>query len=161
MQPNSSAKSWVGIDVSQDWIDVVVLVEEQPAAKLRCDRSSAALAELAQTLLPYAPQGVVLEATGGLEAVVITALAAAGLPVMRMNPARVRDFARAHGPLAKTDALDAYVLALFGARMQPLLRALARGRAPTVGGLGDAPTATHTAARRRAHTASTRSPNPS
>ena len=116
----SSAKSWVGIDVSQDWIDVVVLVEEQPAAKLRCDRSSAALAELAQTLLPYAPQGVVLEATGGLEAVVITALAAAGLPVMRMNPKRVRDFARAHGLLAKTDALDAYVLALFGARMQPL-----------------------------------------
>ena len=123
VQPNSSATSWVGIDVSQDWVDVVVLVEEQQAAKLRCDRSSAALAELAQTLLPYAPQGVVLEATGGLEAAVITALAAAGLAVMRMNPKRVRDFARAHGLLAKTDALDAYVLALFGARMQPPLRA--------------------------------------
>jgi len=123
VQPNSSAKSWVGIDVSQDWIDVVVLVEEQAAAKLRCARSSAALAELAQTLLPYAPQGVVLEATGGLEVAVITALAAVGLPVMRMNPKRVRDFARAHGLLAKTDTLDAYVLALFGARMQPPLRA--------------------------------------
>ena len=59
-----------------------------------------------------------MEATGGLEAV-----AAAALPVMRMNPKRVRDFARPHGLLAKTDELDAYVLALFGARMQPPLRA--------------------------------------
>jgi transposase len=54
---------------------------------------------------------------------VITALVAAGLKVMRMNPKRVRDFARAQGLLAKTDALDAYALALFGARMQPPLRA--------------------------------------
>ena len=64
-----------------------------------------------------------LEATGGLEVPVITALAEAGLKVMRINPKRVRDFARAQGLLAKTDALDAHVLALFGARMQPPLRA--------------------------------------
>ena len=54
---------------------------------------------------------------------VIAALAGAGLAVMRMNPKRVRDFAGAHGLLAKTDALDAYILALFGARMRPPLRA--------------------------------------
>jgi transposase len=112
----------VGIDVSQDWVDVVVLAEERKAEQFRCERAGAALAQLAQRLLAYAPRGVVLEATGGLEGAVITALAAAGLPVLRMNPKRVRDFARAHGLWAKTDALDAYVLALFGARMQPALR---------------------------------------
>jgi len=123
VQPNCSAKSWVGIDVSKDWVDVVVLVEEQKAEQFRCVRSLEELTKLAQKLLPYCPQGVVLEATGGLEGPVITALVAAGLKVMRMNPKRVRDFARAQGLLAKTDALDAYALALFGVRMQPPLRA--------------------------------------
>lgn len=123
MQPNSIAKCWVGIDVSKDWIDVVVLVEEHKAEQLRCERSIPGLAQVAQHLLSYRPQGVVLEATGGLEGVVIAALTGAGLPVMRLNPKRVRDFARAHGLLAKTDGIDAYVLALFGARMQPPLRA--------------------------------------
>ena len=123
MQSEFNAKCWVGIDVSKDWIDVVVLVEENKVAQFRCDRSADKLAGLAETLLPYCPQGVVLEATGGLEGVVIAALAGAGLAVMRMNPKRVRDFAGAHGLLAKTDALDACVLALFGARMRPPLRA--------------------------------------
>src|SRR5437762_3360315 len=97
VQTNSNvSRCWVGIDVSQDWVDVVVLVEERKAEQLRCDRVAEALAQLAQRLLPYGPQGVVLEATGGLETTVITALAGAGLQVMRMNPKRVRDFARAH-----------------------------------------------------------------
>jgi transposase len=124
VQSNSSvSRCWVGIDVSKDWIDVAILVDEHRAEQLRCERSAKELAQLAQRLLPYAPQGVVLEATGGLEGVVIAALVAAELPVMRINPKRVRDFARAHGLLAKTDVLDAHVLALFGARMQPPLRA--------------------------------------
>jgi transposase len=118
-----NAECWVGIDVSKDWIDVVVLVEENKVEQLRCERSVEELAGWAETLLPYCPQGVVLEATGGLEGAVIAALAGAGLRVMRMNPKRVRDFAGAHGLLAKTDALDAYALALFGARMRPPLRA--------------------------------------
>ena len=109
--------------MSQDWVDVVVLVAERKAEQFRCERAAAALAQLAQRLLAYAPRGVVLEATGGLEGAVIGALVAAGLPVLRMNPKRVRDFARAHGLLAKTDALDAQVLALFGVRMRPALRA--------------------------------------
>jgi transposase len=120
---NSNAKCWVGIDVSKDWIDVVVLVEENRVEQFRCDREPEALAQLAQKLVPYRPQGIVLEATGGLEGAVIAALAGARLAVMRMNPKRVRDFAGAHGLLAKTDALDAYVLALFGARMRPPQRA--------------------------------------
>lgn len=123
VQPNSNAKCWVGIDVSKEWVDVVVLVDERKAEQFRCERSAEALAQLAERLLPYGPQGVVLEATGGLEGAVITALAAAGLKVMRIHPKRVRDFARAQGLLAKTDALDAYALALFGSRMQPPLRA--------------------------------------
>lgn len=123
VQPDSNAKCWVGIDVSKDWIDVVVLVEENKVEQFRCDREPEALAGLAEKLLPYRPQGIVLEASGGLEGAVIAALAATGLPVMRMNPKRVRDFAGAHGLLAKTDALDAYVLALFGTRMRPALRA--------------------------------------
>lgn len=122
VQSDSSAKCWVGIDVSQDWVDVVVLVEERSEKQLRVMRSAEALGQLARQLLAYAPQGVVLEATGGLEGAVISALAAGGLPVMRINPKRVRDFARAQGLLAKTDALDAHVLALFGCRMQPPLR---------------------------------------
>jgi transposase len=123
VQSDFSAECWVGIDVSKDWIDVLVLVEENRAAQFRCARTREAVAALAEKLLPYRPQGIVLEATGGLEGVVIAALAGAGLAVMRMNPKRVRDFAGAHGLLAKTDALDAYALALFGARMRPPLRA--------------------------------------
>ncbi len=122
MQENSSATCWVGIDVSKDWIDVAVLVEEQRVQQLRCERSAKELEQLAQRLLPYCPQGVVLEATGGLEGKVIAALVAAGLKVLRINPKRVRDFARAQGLLAKTDVLDAGMLALFGSRMQPVLR---------------------------------------
>jgi transposase len=114
----------VGIDTSQDWVDVVVLIQERVAERKRCDRKAEQLEELAKHLLPLAPQGVILEPTGGLEAPVIAAAVAVGLPVMRINPKRIRDFARAHGLLAKTDALDAYALALFGARMQPPLRPL-------------------------------------
>ena len=72
-------------------------------------------AELAARLAPLRPRRVVLEATGGLEAAVAAALAAAGLPVLVVNPRQVRDFAKAMGHLAKTDAIDARVLAHFAA----------------------------------------------
>lgn len=67
---------------------------------------------------------IVLEATGGYEAPVVAALAAAGLPLVVVNPRQVRDFAKALGRLAKTDTIDARVLALFGARVQPSARPL-------------------------------------
>jgi transposase len=124
VQANFNSKCWVGIDISQEWVDVVVLIEERATEQKRWDRTVEQLEELAKGLQPLAPQGVILEPTGGLEAPVIAAAVAAGLPVMRINPKRVRDFARAHGLLAKTDALDAYALALFGARMQPPVRPL-------------------------------------
>ena len=117
------AECWVGIDVSKDWVDVIVLLEEKKAEQFRSDRTGPALADLAKKLRPYDPQGIGWEATGGLELPVIVALTAAGLKVMRMNPKRVRDFANGMGFLAKTDALDARVLALFGARARPPYRA--------------------------------------
>ncbi|HEU5154971.1 MAG TPA: transposase, partial [Gemmatimonadales bacterium] len=67
---------------------------------------------------------IVLEATGGYEAPVIAALATAGLPVAVVNPRQVRDFAKALGRLAKTDAIDATTLALFGSRVRPSPRPL-------------------------------------
>jgi transposase len=67
---------------------------------------------------------IVLEATGGYEVPVAAALAAGGLPVAVVNPRQVRDFAKALGHLAKTDAIDAQVLALFGARVRPTPRPL-------------------------------------
>ncbi len=120
--PKNTAECWVGIDVSKVWIDVFVLLEEKKAETFRCARTKPALAELAKKLLPYDPQGIILEATGGLEVPVIAALDAAGLKVMRMNPKRVRDFANGMGFLAKTDALDAQVLARFGSRARPPYR---------------------------------------
>ena len=73
-----------------------------------------------------APALVVLEATGGYEADVAAAVALAGVPVAVVNPRQVRDFAKAIGRLAKTDALDADVLARFAAHVAP-----SRGRSPT------------------------------
>jgi transposase len=79
---------------------------------------------LTQALTESAPDLVVLEATGGYELLCVSALAAAQLPVVVVNPRQVRDFAKATGQLAKTDRLDARVLALFGERVQPAVRPL-------------------------------------
>lgn len=89
----------------------------------RAERSAEALAHTAERLQQGGVKGVILEPTGGLEIPVGAALAAAGVVALRINAKRVRDFARAHGVLAKTDALDAGVLALFGERMRPEPRA--------------------------------------
>jgi len=75
-------------------------------------------------LRPLAPTLVVLEATGGFEHAVVAALATAGMPVVVANPRQVRDFARATGQLAKTDAIDAQLLALFAERVRPTPRPL-------------------------------------
>lgn len=115
-------KLYVGIDVCKAWLDVAsvpALTEEQGALSPRVDNEEAARGELVRRLVELAPQLVVLEATGGWETALAGALCAAGLAVAVVNPKRVRDFARAAGVLAKTDRLDARVLALFAQRMQP------------------------------------------
>jgi transposase len=79
---------------------------------------------LVERVRATAPELVVLEATGGYELLAVAALAAAGLPVVVVNPRQVRDFARATGQLAKTDRIDAEVLALFAERVRPAVRPL-------------------------------------
>ena len=100
-----------------------MLVEEDKAERLRCERSVGALAELAQTLLPYRPKGIVLEATGGFGRSRHRGTRRCRASGDAHDPKRVRDFEGAHGLLAKADALDAYALPLFGTRMRPPLRA--------------------------------------
>jgi transposase len=109
----------VGIDVAQ--AELVVALHPSGAG-WTVPHTPAGLAALVGRLAPLAPTLVVLEATGGLERPVAAALAAAGLPTAVVNPRQVRDFARATGRLAKTDRLDAAVLAHFGAAVAPTAR---------------------------------------
>ena len=101
-------KRFVGIDVSQDYLDVYV----HPLGEgWRLPNTGQGRAELAHRLAEHEPQLVVLEASGGLQRPVAEALREAKVPVAVMNPRQVRDFAKALGYLAKTDVLDAEVLA--------------------------------------------------
>jgi len=111
----------VGIDVSQATLDVGVY---PTAEQWQLANDGSGISQLVDRLQQLAPDRIVLEATGGYELAALATLASAGLPVVAVNPRQVRDFARATGRLAKTDALDAQVLAQFGAAVQPPLRAL-------------------------------------
>ena len=116
-----SPSVFVGIDVSKATLDVAV----RPAGTAwSAANDSAGIDALVQRIVSLAPALVVLEATGRYEAPCAAALAAAGVPVAVVNPRQVRDFAKATGRLAKTDALDAAVLALFAERVRPEPRAL-------------------------------------
>lgn len=110
------SECWVGIDVSKAGLDVAV----RPSGEhWLVGNDAAGIAELVARVAALAPAGIVLEATGGYELAVATALAAARVPAAVVNPRQVRDFAKATGRLAKTDRLDAEVLALFAERMRP------------------------------------------
>ena len=114
-------KVFVGIDVSKDRLDVCVQPSGEAFAVARDEDGIKALTD---RLRGAPPSLVVLEATGGLQVKVAGALAAASLPVAVVNPRQVRDFARATGQLAKTDRLDARMIALFAAAVQPEPRPL-------------------------------------
>jgi transposase len=110
---------FVGIDVSKAILDIAV----SPTGEAwSVPNSEAGLKSLIQRLNEVAPLLIVLEATGGLERRAVGALAAASLPVVAVNPRQVRDFAKATGRLAKTDKIDAAILALFADRIRPELR---------------------------------------
>jgi transposase len=111
-----ATSSYVGIDVSKDRLDVAVLGERQ---ERQVDNTSQGIAQLVEWMQELQPELIVVEATGGYQRAVVEALFHAGLAVALVNPVRVRQFARACGLLAKTDKLDAQVLAVFGQRMQP------------------------------------------
>jgi transposase len=112
---------FVGIDVSKAELSIGVLPESEVPS---VSNNEQGIAELIKRLKGLSPSLIVLESTGGLEFPVASALAVAGLPVVIMNPRQVRDFAKATGILAKTDALDASVLARFGEAVRPELRPL-------------------------------------
>ena len=112
----TSSGTYVGIDVSKDRLDIAILGEKQA---WQVDNTPNGIASLVQQMAERRPELIVVEATGGYQRSVVDALFQAGLFVAVVNPARVRQFARACGLLAKTDKLDAFVLAEFGRKVQP------------------------------------------
>ena len=137
MEPETimtTSASFVGIDVSKARLDVAVR-PTRAATAWQTTNDTAGIGALVGRIQALAPAGIVLEATGGLERAVTAALAAAGLPVAVVNPRQVRDFAKATGRLAKTDALDAAVLAHFAEAVRPPVRPLADGAAQQLAAL--------------------------
>ncbi len=116
-----SVSQFVGIDVSKATLDVAVRPSGQ---SWQIDYDAPRVTQLIDHLQALAPERIVVEATGGFETALVVALAAAALPVVVVNPRHVRDFAKASGRLAKTDRLDAQVLAHYGEAMRPELRPL-------------------------------------
>jgi transposase len=115
---------FVGIDVSKRWLDVAV---RPGGCAWQADNTEEGIAELVVRVQELEPTHVALEATGGYERAVMRALSMAKLPVSRLNPRQVRDFAKATGQLAKTDVLDAGILARFAEAMRPEVRQLPDG----------------------------------
>ena len=121
-----SNDTFVGIDVSNRWLDVAI----QPGAhqsrhESRHANDNGGISEIVTLLCDYSLKCVVMEATGGLESSLAAALSVAKLPVVVVNPRQVRDFAKATGRLAKTDAIDALVLAHFAEAVRPQIRPVA------------------------------------
>ena len=129
----SGAGVFVGIDVSKAFLDVALRGPGEGAWQVSHD--PAGIARLIERLAPLRPALIVLEATGGYEAAAAAALAGAGLPVAVVNARQVRDFAKATGRLAKTDRIDAEVLALFAERVRPEARALPDEQTRALGAL--------------------------
>lgn len=122
---------FAGIDVSKDRLDLAL----RPGAPRTVPYDDAGIQLLVKHLQAVAPAVIVLEATGGLELPLVAALAAAELPVVIANPRQIRDFAKAAGQLAKTDQLDARVLAHFAEVMRPVPRPLPDEQAQQLGAL--------------------------
>jgi len=112
---------FVGIDVSKAWLDIAVHEQEET---FRAGNDEVGIGGLMKRLKKMKASLIVLEPTGGFEMLVVAELSHAGLPVAVVNAKRVRDFARATGQIAKTDKLDAKVLAHFAAAVRPAVRSL-------------------------------------
>jgi transposase len=121
MEHVTATPVFVGIDVAKNRLDVHVLPSGEVFA---LPNSESGVPRLLARLARLAPALVVLEATGGYEAALAAGLAAGNLPVAVVNPRQIRDFARAMGRLAKTDQVDAAVIALFAERIRPEPRPL-------------------------------------
>ena len=112
---------FAGVDVSKARLDVAVTGSDETWS---VSNASDGIAQLVDRLREIQPELVVMEATGGFEIPAAAALAAAEIPIVIANPRQVRDFAKSTGQLAKTDALDAQMIALFAERVRPQVRPL-------------------------------------
>lgn len=110
---------FVGIDISKAWLDMAI---HEQAEVWRTDNEDAGISKLVERLKALKPKRIVVEPTGGFEILLVAELVHADLPVVVVNAKRIRDFARATGHFAKTDKLDARVLAHFAAAICPPLR---------------------------------------
>jgi transposase len=117
----SQKENFIGIDVSKHQLDVAVIPSGD---SISFANNEDGISFLLGFIKPFSPTLIVLEATGGLETSVVGALAADGLPVVVINPRQIRDFAKATGRLAKTDSIDAQVIACFGEAIRPEIRPL-------------------------------------
>ena len=113
--------SFVGIDVSKLQLDIAVRPEDKRWATGNTEED---IAKVVEILNGVSPQVIVVEATGGMEMPLVAALSQAKLPVVVVNPRQVRNFAKAVGRMAKTDRIDAEVLAHFGEAVKPEVRLL-------------------------------------
>lgn len=115
------AEIFIGIDVARDSLEVAV---RSTGEQWSVGNQSVGIADLLVRLRALRPTLIVLEATGGLELPALGVLGSGGLPIVAVNPRQVRDFAKATGKLAKTDAIDAQVLAHFAEAVRPAVRPL-------------------------------------
>lgn len=109
-------ENFIGIDIAKHTFDLNCLAKQQVQ---QFENNTKGIRKAVKFITKLRPKLVVMEATGGYEALLAAELHAAKLPVAVVNPRRIRDFARANGQLAKTDKLDATTIALFAAKMQP------------------------------------------
>jgi transposase len=125
-------EAFIGIDVARDNLEVA---SRPSGEQWQVANDPAGIAALVLRLRTLRPTLIVLEATGGLELPVLAALGSAGVPVVAVNPRQVRDFAKAIGKLAKTDAIDARVLAHFADGVRPTVRPLPDAATQALGAL--------------------------
>lgn len=111
----TTSGAWIGVDICKKYLDVAAA----SGTPVRIANDAGGRAALARRLKGETVRGVIVEATGGLERALVQALDAQGVPASIVNPARVRKFAEGTGQLAKTDRIDAMMLARFGAYMRP------------------------------------------
>lgn len=119
-------KAYVGVDVSKSSLDMAI---HEGKEHWSFTNNAEGISQAVATLRQVNPQMVVVEATGGIEMAFVGSLAVAGIRVVIVNPRQIRDFAKATGQLAKTDRLDAAILADFGAKVDPPVRPLADAEA--------------------------------
>jgi len=114
-------ENYVGIDVAKHTFDMCCLPQNE---NLQFENNTEGIRRAGRMLQKLKPELIVMEATGGYEAILAAELYSRGLPVAVVNPTRIRAFGKANGQLAKTDKLDAAVIAMFAAKMQPPAREL-------------------------------------